>query len=57
MNTEIPKYILKAYPSGGSAGIRIPFEHEIPKDKQDPKIKKILRNPKITGPEILTWAV
>jgi putative DNA primase/helicase len=37
--------------------IRIPFEHGIPEDQQDPKIKATLRNPKIAGPAILAWAV
>jgi len=37
--------------------IRIPFEHSIPEDQRDPKIKATLRNPKIAGPAILAWAV
>jgi putative DNA primase/helicase len=37
--------------------IRIPFEHTIPEEKRDPKIKQLLRDPKIAGPAILAWAV
>jgi len=37
--------------------IRIPFEHSIPEDQRNPKIKATLRNPKIAGPAILAWAV
>jgi len=37
--------------------LRIPFEHVIPEKKRDPKIKAILKNPRIAGPTILTWAV
>jgi putative DNA primase/helicase len=36
---------------------RLPFEHEIPLEKRDPKVKETLRNPKLAGPAILAWAV
>ena len=37
--------------------IRIPFEHTIPEEKRDPKVKQALRDPKIAGPAILAWAI
>jgi putative DNA primase/helicase len=37
--------------------LRIPFEHVIPEKERDPKIKAMLKNPKIAGPTILAWAV
>jgi putative DNA primase/helicase len=37
--------------------LRVPFSHHIPKREQDPKMKKILSNPKIAGATILFWAV
>jgi len=37
--------------------LRVPFEHVVPKDKRDPKLKAQLRNPEIAGPAILAWAV
>jgi len=37
--------------------LRLPFEHTIPEEKRDPKVKATLRDPKIAGPAILAWAV
>ena len=37
--------------------VKIPFTHEIPKEKRDPKVKATLRNPEIAGAAILAWAV
>jgi len=37
--------------------LRIPFNHMIPKDKQNPKVKAKLRNPEIAGSAILAWLV
>jgi putative DNA primase/helicase len=36
---------------------RVPFEHEIPKEDQDPKVKATLRDTKAAGPAILAWIV
>jgi putative DNA primase/helicase len=35
----------------------IPFTHTIPENERDPKVKQVLRDPKIAGPAILAWAV
>lgn len=37
--------------------LRVPFDHVIPKDERDPKIKEALRDPEKGGPSILAWAV
>jgi putative DNA primase/helicase len=37
--------------------LRVPFEHVIPKEKRDPKVKATLKNPKKVGSAILTWMV
>jgi len=37
--------------------LQIPFSVSIPEDKQDPKVKAELRDPAISGPAILAWAV
>lgn len=37
--------------------LRLPFEHEVPKEKRDPTLKARLRDPAIGGPAILAWAV
>ena len=37
--------------------LRVPFDHAIPKENQDPKIKATLRNPEIAGPAVLAWLV
>jgi putative DNA primase/helicase len=37
--------------------LRVPFENVIPKEERDPKVKKVLRDPKTSGPAILAWAV
>ena len=37
--------------------LRIPFEHTIHEDRQDPKIKATLGNPRLSGAAILAWAV
>lgn len=37
--------------------LRIPFNHIIPKDKQDPKVKATLRDPQKAGPAVLAWLV
>ncbi|MFC1783758.1 phage/plasmid primase, P4 family [Planctomycetota bacterium] len=37
--------------------LKVPFEHAIPKEIQNPKIKSTLRNPARSGPAILAWAV
>jgi putative DNA primase/helicase len=35
----------------------VPFNHVIPKDKRDPRVKVLLRNPDVAGPAILAWLV
>jgi len=35
----------------------VPFEHAIPGDKQDPRVKAELRDPAISGPAVLAWAM
>ncbi len=37
--------------------LRVPFEHTIPKQERDPKVKSTLRATKIAGPAILAWIV
>ncbi len=37
--------------------LRIPFEHVIPVDKRNPKVKERLTDVAISGPAILRWAV
>ncbi len=37
--------------------LRIPFEHTVPEDKRNPKMKATLRDPNVGGPAILAWAV
>ncbi len=37
--------------------LRVPFEHTIPEQDQDPKVKATLRDAKIAGPAILAWIV
>lgn len=35
----------------------IPFVHPVPKEQRDPQVKISLRDPKVGGPAVLTWAV
>ena len=35
--------------------LRIPFEHTVPEEDRNPKIKKVLTDPKLAGPAILAW--
>lgn len=37
--------------------IRVPFDHTIPKHERDPKVKTRLKDPRTTGPAVLTWIV
>jgi putative DNA primase/helicase len=37
--------------------VRLPFERIIPKERRDPGVKAMLRDPGISGPAILAWAV
>jgi putative DNA primase/helicase len=37
--------------------LRVPFEYVVPKAKRDPTLKARLRDPAISGPAILAWAV
>ena len=37
--------------------LRVPFEHSIPEDERDPKVKAKLRNTEKSGPAILVWIV
>jgi len=37
--------------------LRVPFEHVIPKEKRDPKVKATLKDPKKAGSAILAWMV
>jgi putative DNA primase/helicase len=37
--------------------LRIPFDHVVPKERRDPAVKAQLRDPAISGPAILAWAV
>jgi putative DNA primase/helicase len=36
---------------------RVPFEHVVPKEKRDPRVKATLCNPRVSGPAILAWMV
>lgn len=36
---------------------RVPFEHVVPKEKRDPRVKATLCNPKLSGAAILAWMV
>lgn len=35
----------------------VPFVHPVPREQRDPQLKLTLRDPKVGGPAILTWAV
>ncbi|MCP4257850.1 MAG: DNA primase [Planctomycetes bacterium] len=35
----------------------VPFNHVVPKNKRDPRVKAVLRDPKVAGPAILAWLV
>ncbi len=37
--------------------LRVPFDHVIPDDQRDPTVKAKLKNPRLSGPAILAWAV
>jgi len=37
--------------------LRIPFEHTVPPERRDPRLKAALTNPAVSGPAILAWAV
>jgi putative DNA primase/helicase len=37
--------------------LRVPFEHVVPKGLRDPTVKAHLRDPAVSGPAILAWAV
>jgi putative DNA primase/helicase len=37
--------------------LRVPFEHTVPKERRDPKVKATLKDPHKAGPAILAWAV
>lgn len=37
--------------------LRIPFEHSVPPERRDPRLKAALTNPEVGGPAILAWAV
>lgn len=37
--------------------VRIPFEHVVPKEKRDPRVKATLTDVTVSGPAILTWLV
>jgi putative DNA primase/helicase len=37
--------------------VPINFDHVIPEDERDPKVKETLKDPSISGPAILAWAV
>ena len=37
--------------------VRVPFDHVVPKERRDPKIKAQLCDVKISGPAILAWLV
>ena len=37
--------------------LRVPFEKVVPKEKRDPTVKARLRDPDVSGPAILAWAV
>ena len=35
----------------------VPFEHQVPKEQQDPELKRALVDPKRDGPAVLAWIV
>jgi len=37
--------------------LQLPFEEVIPEDERDLNIKRILRNPEVSGPAVLNWMV
>jgi putative DNA primase/helicase len=37
--------------------LRVPFDHTVPAERRDPTLKARLRDPAISGPAILAWAV
>jgi putative DNA primase/helicase len=37
--------------------LRVPFENVVPKDKRNPALKALLKDPARSGPAILAWAV
>ena len=37
--------------------LRVPFEHTVPEDDRDPKVKATLKNVQEGGPAVLAWAV
>lgn len=37
--------------------LRLPFEHIVPKDRRDPRLKADLKDPTVSGPAILAWAI
>lgn len=37
--------------------LRVPFERVVPEEKRDPELKRVLRDPAVSGPAILAWAV
>jgi putative DNA primase/helicase len=37
--------------------LRLPFEHVVPKARRDPTVKARLKDPAVSGPAILAWAV
>jgi len=37
--------------------LRVPFDHVVPKERRDPTLKAALRDPSVSGPAILAWAV
>lgn len=37
--------------------VRVPFEHTVPEDKRDPKVKEFLTDPSRGGPAVLAWLV
>lgn len=37
--------------------LRVPFEHVVPAERRDPKVKAVLRDPALGGQAILAWAV
>jgi len=37
--------------------LRLPFEHVVPKGQRDPTVKARLKDPAVSGPAILAWAV
>lgn len=37
--------------------LTIPFNEQIPEEERDPEVKRILRDPEISGPAIMAWLV